>query len=406
MSLTDAKVKAAKATGKRYPLSDGHGLHLEVDPEGRKYWNWVYYWPLSGKETKQKQRTLRIGAYPLISLRQAREERAKWAEIRRSGQDPREVKATRVGQSSDSASRFEVVAREWFELERPRWSERHIKDQEGKLKLHVLPALGDKNVNEIRVAHAELMLRPLNTAGKGETAKRCMTIACAVMDFAVIKELVQANPLSPAKRALPIKHEKKHHPTLKWEEVSKLWQDISRHQGKIEIQTHNALRLQALTFQRPGELIAMRWEEIDWDKRRWMIPAVRMKRSKDHIVPLSTMALAVLKHQQKITGKGSYVFASNRSKKYGHISNGTMNRALNSMGYQGKLCPHGFRAMAMTALQEEKGVERIHIDRQLAHVPETKVAAAYNRAEYISSRTDLMEVWGEMLKEAGMTLPE
>jgi hypothetical protein len=106
MSLTDANVREAKATGKRYPLSDGHGLHLEVDPEGRKFWNWVYYWPLSGKETKQKQRTLRIGAYPLISLRQAREERAKWAEIRRSGQDPREVKATRVGQSSDSASRF------------------------------------------------------------------------------------------------------------------------------------------------------------------------------------------------------------------------------------------------------------------------------------------------------------
>ena len=111
---------------------------------------------------------------------------------------------------------FEVVAREWFELERHRWSERHIKEQEGKLKLHVLPALGDKNFNEIRVAHAELTLRPLNTAGKGEIAKRCMTIACAVMDFAVIKELMQANPLSPAKRALPIKHEKKHHPTLKW----------------------------------------------------------------------------------------------------------------------------------------------------------------------------------------------
>jgi integrase len=149
----------------------------------------------------------------------------------------------------------------------------------------------------------------------------------------------------------------------------------------------------------------MRWEEIDWDKKWWTIPAIRMKRKKDHIVPLSKMALAVLKHQQKISGRGSYVFASNRSK-YGHISNGTMNRALNSMGYQGKLCPHDFRDLATTALQEEKGVERIHIDRQLAHVPETKVAAAYNRAEYISSRTDLMEVWGEMLKEAGMTLPE
>jgi integrase len=172
----------------------------------------------------------------------------------------------------------------------------------------------------------------------------------------------------------------------------------------MDIQTHNALRLQALTFVRPGELIAMRWDEIDWERNWWVIPSVRMKRRKEHIVPLSSQALAVLKHQQQISGHAAYVFSSSRSDS-GHISNMTINMVLNRMGYKGRMCAHGFRALAMTALQEERGVDRIHIDRQLAHVPETKIQAAYNRAKYINERTELMQVWADMLLVSGMSLP-
>lgn len=403
MALTDAKVKVAKASGKRYRLSDSHGLHLEVDPKGRRYWNWVYYWPLSGHE--RQQRVLRIGPYPQISLKQAREERLKWAELRRNGQDPREVKRAKLDATSpDSPSRFEAVAWQWFELQRPQWSERHVKDQQGKLMMHVLPALGHRDVNEIRVPHAELMLRPLNAAGKGETGKRCMSIACAIMDFAVLRGVAEYNTLSPAKRGLVVKHVKKNFPALKWDDVAQFWQDVTQHQRLMDLQTLNALRLQAMTFVRPGELIAMRWEEIDWNRKWWVIPAARMKKRKEHVVPLSQQALDVLRNQQLISGSEGFVFSSQRATS-GHISNMTINMVLNRMGYKGRMCAHGFRALAMTALQEEKGVDRIVIDRQLAHVPETKVAAAYNRAEYIKERTEVMQTWAEMLVGEGMTLP-
>jgi len=204
---------------------------------------------------------------------------------------------------------------------------------------------------------------------------------------------------------LAIKSKKGHVPSLRWEEVAQFWRDIAGHSAVMDHQTHNAIRLQALTFVRPGELIAMRWDEIDTARGWWVIPATRMKKGKEHIVPLSQEAMQILKYQKLISGQDTYVFSSNRSKS-GHISNMTINMVLNRIGYKGRMCAHGFRAVAMTALQEEQGVDRIVIDRQLAHVPETKIAAAYNRAEYIKERTALMQTWAEMHVKAGMPLPQ
>ena len=413
MALTVKEVETAGATGKRYRLSDGHGLHLEVDAQGRKYWNWRFHWPLKGPE--QRQCDLRLGRWkgngkPGLSLKEARQARAEWEAIRQSGRDPRQVKKEKSDRISgmDGTSRFEGAAMDWLGRHQE-WSERHRSDVHSKLRLHVLPALGQLCVEEIRAPHARRMIAPLEAAGKAETARRCLSIAVQVLEHAVINGWAELNPLAGATKGLAVRTVKKHYPSLPWDEVPGFWGAAEHYSKLMDAQTYNALRLQALTFVRPGELIGMRWDEIDWERRQWLIPAARMKgrrgHNRDHIVPLSTQALTVLRHQQQISGHHSHVFSSSRSKK-GHISNMTLNMVINRMGYKGQMCAHGFRALAMTALQEERKVDRLHIGRQLAHVAENKVAAAYNRAEYIEERTTLMQVWGDMLEGAGMSLPD
>lgn len=414
MALTTLEIRAAKATGKRQRLSDGHGLHLEVDPKGRRFWNWVFYLPREGGGTRQA--VLRLGPWDEkgrtgLSLAQAREQRNQWEAIRQQGKDPRQAKKEQKLQryGLEEYSRFEAAARDWYDRQRRGdWSERHANDTLRKLELHILPSLGALALQEIRVTHGRQLLEPLENAGKKETARKCLAIASQVLDHAVLNEWLTANPLSTAKRGLSIKQVKTHYPSLPWREVPELWQAAEAYSETMDLQTHNALRLQALTFVRPGELIGMRWDEIDWTRKQWLIPADRMKgkrgHNRDHIVPLSTQAVAVLQSQQLINGSRDYVFYSSRSKS-GHISNMSVNMALIRMGFKGRMCAHGFRAMAMTALQEERQIDRIHIDRQLAHVPESKVAAAYNRAEYIKERTALMQAWGDMLEGAGLNLP-
>ncbi len=414
MALTAAQIKAAKATGNRQRLSDGHGLHLEVDPQGRKYWNWVFYLPQEGGGSRQA--VLRLGPWDEkgkdgLSLAQARQQRAEWEAIRKQGKDPRqakkEQKLKRYGLQEHS--RFDAAAWDWYErMRRGDWSERHSTDTRRKLELHILPCLGPLTLEEIRAAHARLLLELLEAADKRETARKCLAIASQVLDHAVINEWLTANPLASSRRALALRPVKRHYPSIPWSEVPGLWQAAERYGEVMDLQTYNALRLQALTFVRPGELIGMRWAEIDWERQQWLIPAERMKgrrgHHRDHIVPLSTQALVVLRAQEQSNGHRGYVFHSSRSKS-GHISNMAVNMALIRMGYKGRMCAHGFRALAMTALQEEQQIDRLHIDRQLAHVPETKVAAAYNRAEYLKERTALMQTWADMLQGAGMSLP-
>ena len=414
MALTVLQIKAAKGTGKRQRLSDGHGLHLEVDPKGRKYWNWVYYLPKQGGGSRQA--VLRLGTWDEkgktgLNLAQAREQRANFEAIRQQGKDPRqakrELKLKRFG--LEDYSRFADAAQDWYDRQmRGDWSARHAEDVKRKLELHVLPILGKLNLQEIRISHARQLLEPLEAAGKGETARRCLSIASQVLDHAVIHEWATANPFSSAKRSLPIRQTKTHYPCVPWQEVPELWQAAEQYAEVMDMQTYNALRLQALTFVRPGELIAMRWEEIDWKRKQWIIPAQRMKgrrgHNRDHVVPLSSQVLAVLQKQQQLNANRSYVFHSSRASS-GHISNMAVNMALIRMGFKGRMCAHGFRALAMTALQEEKQIDRLHIDRQLAHVPENKVAAAYNRAEYLNERKTLMQTWGDLMVGAGMTLP-
>jgi len=204
VALTAAQIKAAKATGKRQRLSDDHGLHLEVDPQGRRYWNWVFYLPKEGGGTRRAE--MRLGPWDEkgndgLSLAQAREQRAGWEAIRKQGKDPRQIKKEQRLQryGLQENARFEAAAWDWYErMRRGDWSERHSTDTRRKLELHVLPCLGPLTLVEIRVAHARVLLEPLEAAGKVETARKCLAITSQVLDHAVVNQWLTANPLANA----------------------------------------------------------------------------------------------------------------------------------------------------------------------------------------------------------------
>lgn len=162
--------------------------------------------------------------------------------------------------------------------------------------------------------------------------------------------------------------------------------------------TATALKLSPLVFLRPGELRQAEWSEINLDIAEWRIPPEKMKMRVVHIVPLSKQAVSILRELEPLTGRGKYVFPSNRTITR-PISNNTVNAALRRMGYsKDEMTAHGFRSMASTILNEQ-GWNRDAIERQLAHSEKDGVRAAYNYAEHLPERKKMMQVWSDYLDE-------
>jgi len=161
--------------------------------------------------------------------------------------------------------------------------------------------------------------------------------------------------------------------------------------------TKLAMRLLAYTFVRTSELIEAEWAEFDLDAARWSIPAERMKMDDPHIVPLSSQATAVLRELKRMTGRGKLVSPGDVDPNK-PMSNNTILKALERMGYKGIMTGHGWRGIASTVLYEH-GYDEAHVELQLAHQKRDAVAAAYNHAKYLKQRTELMQWWADYLDE-------
>lgn len=170
--------------------------------------------------------------------------------------------------------------------------------------------------------------------------------------------------------------------------------------GGADALTLSGIQMLMLTFVRTTELIAANWKEINWNEKVWTIPAERMKgrrgSRKEHLVPLSIQAVKVLRSIQKMTGPDGLIFKSTRTSS-GYISNNTLNMALKRMGFDDRMCGHGFRSLAVTNIQERLKIDLRVVDRQLAHIEKNKVTAAYNRAEYWEEREAMMQQWADLL---------
>jgi len=391
MPLTDVKIRNAQTKERPYKLYDRRGLFLLVMPNGSKQWRFRYR--VAGKENM-----LSLGAYPEVSLREARHRADEALRLLEQGRDPRGIRRVRgAGLALEGSETLEVVAREWFEKFSPNWVPSHATTILRRLETNVFPWLGARPIEALEAQDLLPVLRRIEERGALETAHRVRTILSQVFRYAVATGRAKRDPLADLKGALsPVR--KRHFAALTDpQEVAGLLRAIDTYQGSFV--TRCALKLASLLFVRPGELRQARWEEIDLEQAVWNIPKERVKTRTPHIVPLARQALEILEELKPLTGRSPFVFPSERSYQR-PMSENTLLGALRRLGYtKEEMTPHGFRAMGRTMLEEILQVRPEIIEQQLAHRVLDPLGRAYNRTTHLQERRQMMQAWADYLDE-------
>lgn len=395
MPLNDRQIKNAKPaeTGKKTKLFDGGGLYLEVTPAGGKVFRLKYR--IDGKE-----KTLTIGKYPTVSLAEARAAAENARRLLVSGQDPSEAKQQEKRERQAAAlNTFESIARRWHSDNLIRWKENHAARVLRYFETDVFPVIGAMSIQEIRVSDIKVVIDGVMARGVNNTAEKIREWIGAIFDYAVMLEIVETNPAYSLRKYIPAK-QTDHRPALPREELTEFFRRLIL--AEIEPQNRIALILNMLTFLRSTELRGGQWNEIDFDAAVWTVPAQRMKHEKTapkppHAVPLADWTLELLAELKEITGNTPFLFPS-RTKTDGFISDATIGRIIERMGYKGRVTPHGFRSLASSVLNEQ-GFNPDAIERQLAHIENNKIRAAYNRADYLNERKEFMQWYSDFLWE-------
>lgn len=388
--LTVKQINSARRMKKLYKLPRERGLYLLVYPNGVK--GWRHSITINGRET-----TLSYGNYPDISLKLARDKRDETRLKLAQGINPVAQKRAEKHAKGDT---FEAIAREWLENGCPPnkngrpLEPNTISQLTKRLENHVFPRHGHVPIKDITVPDLHQTLRRIVSKGNIETAHRVRSVCGRVFRYAVATGRAERDQAADLKDALPSVATKSFAAITEPTEIGGLLRAIDGYQGQPTVIA--ALRLAPLVFVRPSELRGAEWGEIDLDTAEWIIPAARMKISRDHWVPLSTQAVAILKELHRHTGSGWIVFPGIRSSNR-PISENTLNGALRRLDYSSEqMTSHGFRSMASTRLNE-MGFDPDVIEAQLAHVDTNRVRAIYNRAEYLQKRRDMMQEWADYL---------
>ena len=389
MPLTDTAIKKAKPGPSPAKLSDGKGMYLLVNPNGSKLWRWKY-------RADGKEKVMALGSYPDVSLAQAREVMGAARKVLAAGSDPMaERKAEKLAKQTAAENSFQTVALLWWEQWRSARSPRHADDVHKRLKADVFPAIGKRPVSDIQAPELVAMVKVIAARGALDIAKRALQTSSQVFRYAIAHGLAQRNPATDIKPADILASRKAgNYARLDAKELPELLRHLEAYQGAPV--TRLAMKLMALTFVRTSELIGARWAEFDLDAGRWDIPPERMKMKTPHIVPLSSQAIEILKTLQLVSGHNALLFPGERDHEK-PMSNNTILKALERMGYKGRMTGHGFRGIASTVLHE-MGLNHAHIELQLAHQERNSVSAAYNHATYLKERTKMMQHWGDYLE--------
>ncbi len=392
MSLTEIALRNTKPGEKDRKVFDAGGLFLLVKKNGAKLWRFKYRF--AGVE-----RLLALGAYPDVTLKQARERRDEARKQLASGQDP---SIERKLKKAELAHTFKGIALEWMNMQatpakdarRAALAEVTVGKALWALNKYVFPEIGSRPITLITAPELLRMLKKIEKRGLHETAHRARARCGQIWRYAVATGRAPRDITVDLRGALaPIVSE--HYATITDpNQIGELLRAIDGYQGKPV--TAIALKFSPYVFVRPGELRKAEWKEFALDKAEWKIPGERMKMSASHIVPLSKQALALLQELQLITGHGRYLFPSLRSGDR-PMSDNTINAALRRLGYSTEeMTGHGFRALASTCLNEQ-GWNHDWIEIQLAHAESNKVRAAYNHAKYLPQRREMMQAWADYL---------
>jgi integrase len=370
-------VRKAKPSSKPKKLSDGGGLFLLLHPSGSKYWRMKYRF--MGKE-----KLLAIGVWPEVSLIEAREKRNEAKQLLKSVKDPSAAKKNlKLSQRVAQSNTFGSVTEEWLEIKQKEWKSPYFDDVKRSIEIHLLPDLCQRPIAEITSSEILSVLKKIEEQGKLEAASRSRQKCGAIFTYANLKQLCTNNPVSNLKGALA-SPKKKRFNSLSPKDLPQFLVKLDEYDGAII--TKLALRFVLLTIARTNEIREANWNEFDLEDEEpiWRIPDEKMKMGREHVVPLSSQALVVLKEVRRFTQGDKYVFhqANNPNMQ---MSKNTMLFAMYRMGYHSRATVHGLRA-TMSTLLNEKGHNPDVVEHLLSHQGSNKVRAAYNRAEYLSER--------------------
>ncbi len=382
--LTATEVKNAKSKDKEYNLVDGQGLKLRVLPSGSKQWQLNYYRPTNGKRTN-----LNLGRYPDVSLVQARKSSMEAKELIAQGVDPQEERKRKQQEYRENHEHtFLKVSGDWFEIKKHDVTPDYAVDIWRSLELHIFPLLSDVPIKDITAPKVIELLKPIEAKGNLETVKRLSQRLNEVMNFATNCGLIQANPLTGIRAAFK-KPKKENMAALTPAELPELMGAIAN--ASIKRTTRCLIEWQLHTMTRPSEASGARWDELDLENNIWTIPKGRMKKRREHRIPLTEQMLALLEVMKPVSGHREFIFPSDRAPKK-PCNSQTANMALKRMGFAGRLVSHGLRSLASTTLNEQ-GFEADLIEAALAHVDDNQVRSAYNRTDYLERRRPMMAWW-------------
>jgi integrase len=401
--LTDRTCKAAKQKPAIYYKSDGAGLRLQVRPDGARYWMLRYN--LAGSDGKVKESTAGLGAYPEISLEEARSKAAAARKLVAVGIRPSIDRRVRRAQNVERGeATFQALAVEWLARNRSDWSPPHYERNEGLLRRLLFPDLGALPVGDITEQILLATLRKIYDAGTRESARRARAVAAQVFRHAKDTHRATHNPARElADSSLLKKPEVKHFAALKPAQVGPLLRKLE--ESVTEPATRPALLLMLYTGLRDFSLRAARWKEIDLRAATWTVPASRMKSRREHVVPLPRQAVVVLKELAKLTRTRSDAFVFASRGKTGFLSENTLRKVLHRLGF--KVTVHGLRSL-LTDLLNEQGFNADAIERQLDHMHADKVRASYLRSDFMQLRKSMMQWladWADA-QQAGSAAPE
>jgi integrase len=392
MPLSDTAIKNAKPNkDKTFKIPDEKGMYLLVRQNGSKYFRFDYRF-------EGKRKTIALGVYPDTSLKAARTKRDLAREQIANGIDPAENrKAVKQSKAENAGSSFEVIAREWGAKNVTTWPEKNDRSKR-MLERNIFPWLGGKPIADILPRHILECLRRIEDRGTIETAHRTLQLCGQVFRYAVATGRADRDITQDLRGALPPAKGEHFAAITEPKHVAELLRAIDGYQGSLPAIC--ALKLAPLVFVRPGELRAAKWQDFDLDAKEWRYFV--SKTQVQHIVPLSRQALELLGELKTLTGRGVWLFPSERNPgntQAGRcMSENTLNAALKRLGYgKDEMTAHGFRAMARTILDEVLGFRPDFIEHQLAHAVRDPNGRAYNRTAHLAERKKMMQAWSDYL---------
>ena len=388
--LTATQVLNAKPKETVYKLFDGGGLYLQVTPAGGKHWKMKY------RQANGKEGLLSFGAYPAVSLEQARKKREAARAQKASGSDPGAVKRQEKTENEvQEKHSFRSIANAWLEIVAAKVKPQTFKQYKMVMDNHLMPALGDMHIKQIKPADLLQTIRRIEARNIFGTSKKAAQLCSSVLQYAIAMGIIEIDPI-PSIRILLKPHRVVHRAAcIEPEKFGKILHTIQSFCGTLIVQS--ALRIMPYIFVRTTELTNARWADIDFNACEWRYTV--SKTNTAHIVPLAPQVMAILKILHVSTGKGTLLFP-NLNDSTRPISEVTMIAAMRRMGIRpDQMTIHGFRASARTLLDEVLGERYDLIEHQLAHAVRDPNGRAYNRTQHLAERKRMMERWANYIDE-------